>query len=145
VFTVAAALSALAAVASLLRGGRYVNTEGAVLTPAGPPAPAGAVPAGAVPAGAVPAGAVPAGAVPAGAVPAGAVPAGAVPAGPGPVPAGPVPPAPAAAETLAPAGTSVRGDAASHAESGLASGDASGAPPRRGGARRDAGRGTGPP
>jgi MFS family permease len=165
VFTVAAALSALAAVASLLRGGRYVNTEGAVLTPAGPPAPAGAVPAGAVPAGAVPAGAVPAGAVPAGAVPAGAVPAGAVPAGavpagavpagavpagavpagPGPVPADPVPPAPAAAETLAPAGTSVRGDAASHAESGLASGDASGAPPRRGGARRDAGRGTGPP
>ncbi|HEY5358419.1 MAG TPA: MFS transporter [Streptosporangiaceae bacterium] len=75
-FAIAACL--VAAVASLLRGGKYVHGTEEGPQAASPAAPAETVPAGGVSAGPVPAGAVPAGAVPAGAVSAGAASAGAV-------------------------------------------------------------------
>jgi len=78
-FAIAACL--VAAVASLLRGGKYVHGTEEGPQAASPAAPAETVPAGGVSAGGVSAGPVPAGAVPAGAVPAGAVSAGAASAG----------------------------------------------------------------
>src|SRR5450755_857784 len=75
-FAIAACL--VAAVASLLRGGKYVHGTEEGPQAASPAAPAETVPAGGVSAGGVSAGPVPAGAVPAGAVPAGAASAGAV-------------------------------------------------------------------
>ena len=70
-FAIAACL--VAAVASLLRGGKYVHGTEEGPQAASPAAPAETVPAGGVSAGPVPAGAVPAGAVSAGAASAGAV------------------------------------------------------------------------